>query len=194
MSLEDKNRMLYFLYLRKVSRDNIIKIMLDLTDSGLFDDDNDNEYDYGDDWIYLEKKSSIIFGDKEKLDKKEEIKKLRKRKGEFDILLTSQYFLEQEERIKAKRQELIKKGIIEPDIEDGEESIKIVTRYGRTPLHEAIVMRDIKLVKKYIENEQYLEDEDNNGHIPSEMAFYENYKEALALFKIYFEKRITRSR
>ena len=61
-------------------------------------------------------------------------------------------------------------------------------------MHEAIAMRDIKLVKRYIENEEYLEDEDNNGNIPSEMAFYENYKEALALFKIYYEKRITRPR
>ena len=47
-------------------------------------------------------------------------------------------------------------------------------------------MRSLKLVKQYLKNGEYLEDLDNNGHTAWEMAYYENYAEALVLLVLTF--------
>ena len=92
-------------------------------------------------------------------------------------------------KIKKIQKDFIEKGLIPPNkpkhIQNTSIGLSITTRYGRSPLHEAIAMRNIRLVKKYIKKGDYLDEIDNNGHTAMEMAFYENYKEALLLFKTY---------
>ena len=86
----------------------------------------------------------------------------------------------------------MEKGIIsaddKPELPEVEETVRLTTRYGRSPLHEAVSMRDISLVKKYLKVGKYLDKVDNNGHTAMEMAYYDNYKEALVLFEECFEE------
>jgi len=56
-------------------------------------------------------------------------------------------------------------------------------RYGRTPLHEAIVSRDMKTVLLYINNGQFKEDKDNNNATAYELALYENYTAAVIILQ-----------
>ena len=50
-------------------------------------------------------------------------------------------------------------------------------------------MRDIRLVKKYLELGKYLDKVDNNNHTAMEMAYYDSYKEALILFEKYVKTK-----
>jgi len=184
MSLTDENRMLHILHKRSVSRENIKIIMEDLKKSGIFEAYDDYN-DYDDDWKYLEEEADALFRtDIEGSEKIEIIRGIKRKKEEEE---NSQYVLEQEKRIKNLRDKFIEEGEIEadPQIDDEENEIEVavITRYGRTPLHEAIAMKDIKLVKKYIKNKKYLNKKDNNGHTPIEMAYYENCEEILELFE-----------
>ena len=187
VALWEKNRMLHILYKNGVSRINVLKIITDLTESEIFNDIEEEE----DDWSSIEEEANILFSNMDETKKIEEIKRIKneKEKEEVEEVQISQYRSEQEERIRAKQQELIDKGVVKPNLFTAQKSIKVTTRYGRTPLHEAIAMRDINLVKKYLKSDKYLKETDNNGHTPIEMAFYEEYEEALALFKIYYKDR-----
>jgi ankyrin repeat protein len=57
--------------------------------------------------------------------------------------------------------------------------------YGRSPLHEAIGMRNLEAIKKYVSEGLYLEDRDNNGNTPYQMAYQEGYMEAVDIFTEY---------
>lgn len=163
--------------------------MKDLTESGIFNDYLEEEDD-NDSWDYLDEEVYWLFSGADKDTKIEEIKKIKQKQEKESMAQKTQYFIDQEKRIKAKRKELIEKGVIDLDIDDIDDDPTLqITRYGRTPLHEAISMRDIRLVKKYIKAEKYLDCVDNNGHTPVEMAFYEEYKEALILFEQYEKKK-----
>lgn len=191
MSLQDQNKMLYILHKQDVGKKNIKIIMRDLHESGTFNDTDD----YGDDWEDMEEEADWLFSNRDNTQRITALQDIKKRREEYDTMThKSQYYSEQEQRVHDKRQELIEKGIIKPDksffdgdIEEVELSVEvrenITTRYGRTPLHEAIAMRDISLVKKYIHKKRYSQVSDNNGHTPMQMAFYENYQEALDLFE-----------
>ena len=192
MSLFEQNCMLHILHRNEVSRVNIETIMKDLNKDGIFDDFIDDSIDDDDEgWRSLEEECEILFSGKSKEEKIREIKDIKKKREEYEKIKMPQYLAEQESRVQQKVKELIKKGIIEPDIEILIEDIdtEISIRYGRTPLHEAISMRNIPLVKKYLKSGKYLDIVDNNGHTPLEMAFYENNKEALDLFEKYKSKR-----
>ena len=64
------------------------------------------------------------------------------------------------------------------------------TRCGRTILHEAVAMRNIKLVKKYATNDDLMNQTDNNGHTPLEMAYFQDYKEALIVFEAVLKRKL----
>ena len=188
MSLQEKNKILYIFHKNGVSRKHIKKIMIDLQESGIFNDLSEEEIT--DDWVDLEMEADVLFSNKSKSEKIKYLKEIRDKERQKEQVKKTPYLLEQEKRVEAKRNELIEQGIIDPDKDFSfEESDETITRYGRTPLHEAIAMRDIELVKKYIKSGEYLEATDNNEHTPLEMAFYDGYQEALVLFTSYLKKK-----
>jgi len=190
MSMQDQNSMLQILHKNGVSRRNIVVIMRDLEKAGIFDDyiiQEENE----EEWGFIEEEASILFGNKGNSTKINKIRGIRTEREKIIAQKMSQYFIEQEKRIQAKQQELIKRGEIEPDVSDHLFVSEITTRFGRNPLQEAIAMKDLVLVEKYIKQKKYLNSKDNNGHTAMEMAYYEGYKEALDLFAKYDNKRKT---
>jgi len=193
MSLFEQNRMLYVLRRNNTSSKNIKTIMTDLNSSNIFDDFIDDIEGEDEDWKLLEEECNILFSEKSGREKIKKIKEIRKKREEYEKNQMIQYNVEQERRVRKKREELIELGIIKSTAEDfAKEDIKSTEssiRYGRTPLHEAISMRDIHSVEKYIKRGEFLDVEDNNGHTPLEMAFYENYKDALILFNRYKKQK-----
>lgn len=171
--------MLEFLHGNGATREQVTVVMKDLEDSGIFTDPFE---DYQDDWFLMEEQADIWFSDRKPSEKVEALKNIQQRKDAEEETGRSDYFLDIEARIRAKQQEYIELGIIKPDSPSKEKNARIITRYGRSPLHEAIAMRDLKTVKKFLREGKYLTDKDNNGHTAMEMAFYENYTEALLLF------------
>ncbi len=197
MSLEEQNRMLYILHRNGVSIKNIIFIMNDLNRSEIFDE-SQGQIELIDDWEFIEEEADWEFSDALDDDKINAIKNIQKKKREFNDTQRTQYALDQEQRVLDKQQELISKGIVEPNVSTFKISYgvttKITTRYGRSPLHEAIFMRDIRLVEKYLKSGKFLDKIDNNGHTPLQMAYYENYKEALILFEAYDKKKVKKKK
>lgn len=59
------------------------------------------------------------------------------------------------------------------------------SRYGRTPLHEAIMMKDIPTIKKFLKKKKYINKTDNNGFTPFEMAKFRRMKNIVKIFKEY---------
>ena len=186
MSLHDENKMLYILHHNGVSRKNILYIMNDFKKSGIFDDFEIID-DISEDWDFLEEQAFWLFeSDASTAEKIDALKTIKTRQEEYDETRKSQYLLDQEKRIQAKIKELIKNGVIEPDTPASKTSYSVsTTRYGRSPLHEAVAMKDIRLVKKYVKRGKFLDKVDNNGHTALEMAYYDNYKEALIVFEKY---------
>jgi hypothetical protein len=185
MSIQDENKMLYILHRNGVGRDHIKWIMNDLKQSCVLNDEDD----YIEEWDFLDEQAFWLFNcDVSNAERKFALDKIKVKQEHYDDIRKSQYSLDQEKRIQAKIKEMIKKGLREPDFNlekpDGQ-LVESTTRYGRSPLHEAIAMRDIRLVKKYLKIGKFLDKVDNNGHTAMEMAYYDNYKEALVLFKKY---------
>ena len=192
MSISERNLFIEILHKNGTKREYIPQIIKDLESINLFDDD----YDYEDDpeWDFLEKEASIIFSRTDKKKRLVELKKIRQEKDAYfedqslqNLRKTSFYMMNSDTRIRLKRQELIKLNILQPDKDDelevAEASHSVENRYGRSPLHEAIAMRDIRLVKKYVMQNLFLDVKDNNGHTPKEMAYYEGYSKALKIFE-----------
>ena len=158
--------------------------MNDLKSSKIFN--VENKYDDYDDWGFIDEQAFWLFeSDGSNKEKLEALKNIKIKQEEFEKTKKCQYLIDQENRIQKKRKELTEKGIIEPDNPTYQKSISIITRYGRSPLHEAIAMKDTCLVEKHIKSGKYLDKVDNNGHTAIEMAYYENYTDALRLFKKY---------
>ena len=164
--------------------------MNDLKGSGIFEDaEVAEEFD----WEDFDQDSAKRLSEIDLKDELEAIKKLSIIEHQNESQQRRKQILEDsEKRIQAKMKEMEDKGLRGSGLDDDEEDepIKqITTRYGRSPLHEAIVMRDIRLVKKYVKVGLYLDNEDNNGHTPMEMAYYEGYKEAMIVFNAYQSKK-----
>lgn len=171
--------------------------MDDLQKSGIFDDEEVvDEVDYEIDWNEVDEENSmwiLNLGNEIKLDAIRNMN--NEEKNDEFAQKRNQFFYDNEKRIQAKMKEMEEKGLIGLKDEDEsdigvEEEVVIkkeqkqvsLTRYGRNPLHEAVAMRDIRLVKKYAQEGLYLDGVDNNGHTPMEMAYYEGYKEAMIIF------------
>ena len=187
MSLQEQNRMLQILHKNGGSRKNIEIIMNDLKESKVFNDSEDEDDLM--EILFLEKQANWLFSSVDNSEKMDAIKTIKKNQEDYEMMKRrSQYIIDQEKRIQKIQEDLIKRGLVPPNkLKYTQEIIgsSVITRYGRSPLHEAISMRNICLVKKYIKRGDYLEEIDNNGHTAMEMALYEDYKEALALFKTY---------
>ena len=91
--------------------------------------------------------------------------------------------IDEEELLEKKIEELMKSKIKEEKINEKKNNVlKKQNQYGRNPLHEAIVKRDIQFVKKCIKEERYIEERDNNGFTPREMAYYMGWTDVIKLF------------
>lgn len=189
MSLEDENKILYVLHRNGVNRKHIKFIMNDLKESNTF---CDKEYDVESEWDFLDEQAFWLFDSEVSNEEKiNALKNLRKKQEEFEKSKKSQFSSDQEQRILDKIKELTEKGVISPNKSKtsvDEEAIEFTTRYGRSPLHEAIAVKDIHLIEKYLQVGKYLDKVDNNGHTAMEMAHYDNYQEALFLFEKYMKK------
>jgi hypothetical protein len=167
-------------------RERLDKMLLDLDKDGIFDPIVANEYDEAD---ILEEM---------------ELKGVSPEEAFMEILRQQQSVINPEieehsnQRIRQKRMELAKDpkyGIVldENDfLPTGmikNKGKKMVCPYGRTPLHQAIALRDIDLIKKYAKNKRYINAKDNNGNTPYEMAFQQNYKEAMKILKKYMKEK-----
>lgn len=186
MSIQDENKMLYVLHKKRVSRKNIKWIMSDIRQSYVFGEDKDED---DSEWDFLDEQAYWLFNkDATIAERKFALEQIKIKEEEYEKTKKSQYSLDQEKRVQAKIKEMVEKGLVEPDsnLEIPDKKLTdSITRYGRSPLHEAIAMRDIRLVKKYLKIGKYLDKVDNNGHTAMEMAYYDNYKEALILFEKY---------
>jgi len=158
----------------------VIYIMRDLEDSGIFDP---IEIDFTD-LDELEMLADAIFGQSSKKEIKEMIKSIyMKENNEFVVNIS-------EEQIKRKRIELAedsRSGIVltEEDLVEVKEieNNGISSRYGRSPLHEAISLRDLDSIKRYVKENKYLNTVDNNGNTPFEMAFQIGYRAAIKILR-----------
>jgi len=187
MSLQEQNRIFQILHKNGVGRNNIKIIMKDLGQSGVFDE---ADVDYDSYWDSVDEKAEIWFSDLPPEDKLEAIRNINNKEVEtHQERLRHQNLFVAEERIQRKMREMEELGLVEPGKVEKKIKSRPTTRYGRTPLHEAIAMRDIRLVKKYVRKKLYLTCIDNNGHTPMEMAHYEGYKEAMVVFKAHQSKK-----
>ena len=172
-------------------RKRISDIMKDIDEDGVLDPIN---YNNNDDWDDdLDIMSEINFDESRTKEEKaialEFLQKPKKKRREEN---SETVILESLKRIRQKRRELAKNpasGVVldDDDFEEEERAAKGKTvmpnTYGRTPLHEAIGMRDLEAVERFVIEKQYLKDRDNNGNTPYQMAFQEGYKEAVEIFK-----------
>jgi ankyrin repeat protein len=71
----------------------------------------------------------------------------------------------------------------EDDIQMNVETSVKNNTYGRSPLHEAIALRDLDSIRKYVSQNQFIDDVDNNGNTPYDMAYQEGYEEAVNILK-----------
>ena len=158
----------------------ITYIMKDVEDSGIFDPISMDFNDLDE----LEMLADVIFGKSSKKEIKEIIKSIYvKESNEFVVNIS-------EEQIKRKRIELAEDPrssivLTEEDLAEVKEieNNGIPPRYGRSPLHEAISLRDLDSIKRYVKEGKYLNIVDNNGNTPFEMAFQIGDREAIKILR-----------
>ena len=171
-------------------RSTMAKILEDLDKDGILDEID--FYGTDEDWLDdLDEMSAIEFDesrtDEEKAMAIEFLQKPKEdRRDENNNILS----LASLQRIREKRIELAqdpRSGIVltaEERGEVGEDSEEeMPNSYGRTPLHEAIAMRNLDAIRKYVSEGRYLETRDNNGNTPYQMAYQEGYTEAAEIFE-----------
>lgn len=61
--------------------------------------------------------------------------------------------------------------------------------YGRSPLHECVANKCLSEIKLYAAEGEYLFSVDNNGNTPYEMAYYDNYVEAMEILKVAMDNK-----
>jgi len=59
-------------------------------------------------------------------------------------------------------------------------------RFGRTLLHEAIIMRNINLVREHVKTKNLYFVKDNNGETPLELAYQEGYVAIIEILELEF--------
>ena len=169
-------------------RERIAKIIKDLDRDSILDP---IEYPDGDWFDELDSISDIEFNSTcTENDKKIAMEFLQKTKEEEVVVNNDIITLESLKRIREKRRELAKHQdsnivLTNDDYEEGERLDIMPNSYGRSPLHEAIGLRNIDSIKKYVLEGTFLDYRDNNGNTPYQMAFQEGYDEAVEIFKKY---------
>ncbi len=172
-------------------REVLSRIMADMDIDGIldpiaFDDDGG----WGDD---LDTMSEIQFdegrSDSEKsiaLEFLQKPKKVQKVDNEDTITLESLKRIREVRRRLAEDEEsdiVLDENDLEPEERDDEEEVVMPNSYGRSPLHEAIGMRNLDAIKMFVKEEKYLDARDNNGNTPYQMAYQEGYEEAVEVFE-----------
>jgi hypothetical protein len=186
MSLYARNCMLEILQRKGVTRKQVDWIMNDLKDLKVFEAE---DFEEDEDWEMADQQAEIIFSGLSSNEKIRAMQKIQHSKRQTQAGKSKeQFLLDNERRIQEKIKEMEEKGLIKPRKTykyQTDKDSSPSTRYGRSPLHEAIATKNIKLIEKYIKQNLYLKAVDNNGHTPMQMAYYEGYKEALIIFKKY---------
>lgn len=185
MSLLERNRFLHILHRNRASRKQVEVIMVDLDVMGLFEepeiiDDDDN--------VEFEEAMDIVFNKhKTPEEKRAALIQLKEEKISNNNEFVTSKLVVTDMMLYEKQQEMIALQLVEdgpdslpkPSIEKRKKNA--VTRFGRSPLHEAIALKDMAFVKRCIRQRLYLHTIDNNGNTPKEMAYFE-WKEAYKLF------------
>jgi ankyrin repeat protein len=165
--------------------DRINKILADLDKDALLDSDifveDDSEIE--DEEIL----NSFLKKEKNNFEKVVNIDKIYATKNTNTLSIASL------ERIKQKRIELSKDTRLKIKLTDDDfgnvnlirENQIASNTYGRSPLHEAIALRDIDSIEKYAMENKFLNDVDNNGNTPYNMAYQEGYFEAMEILEKY---------
>ena len=161
-------------------------ILTDLEKSGIFEPISFKDDD-------LELLADLHFGDISSKKLLLELAGVREQEDNIDESETVVNFTSLQ-RIRRKRQQLSKDpnmGIVldETDFmsENILQGISRTCSYGRTPLHEAIHLRDLGSIEKLASEKTYLNERDNNGNTPYEMAFHQKYREAMKILKKYMD-------
>jgi ankyrin repeat protein len=68
--------------------------------------------------------------------------------------------------------------------QEGNRDVEGSLRFGRTPLHEAILMNDLETIRSLLNENKYLMSRDNNGHTPLDLARLE---ENIVVIKMIME-------
>lgn len=88
--------------------------------------------------------------------------------------------LSSEERIRRKQKEY---GIIPDDVHETVIPVVKKLQYGRSPLHDCVAQRCLSEIKMWAAEGKYLFDKDNSGNTPYDMAYFDNYQEAIDILK-----------
>ena len=187
MSLQDKNSMLIILHKQRVSRKNIKIIMIDLNKSGIFDDVYDSSSDL--EWEIEDRKAEVLFSNLSFNEKLKAIKIIEEDSQEKEEQRRLEISQNAERRIQQKILEMEKLGITSSRKKKNKENKSFTIKYGRTPLHQAISVRNVPLITRYIKKGLYIDCVDNNNHTPMEMAYYGGYTAIYKIFKKYQNKK-----
>lgn len=167
-------------------------IMEDMDADGVLDSIvyNDGCGDWDDD---LETISDIQFDESRTASEKAiAIEFLRKPKEEKRKDNEETITLESLKRIREKRREMaqdpesdivLTDEDLEPEDRKSGAVVVMPNSYGRSPLHEAIGLRNLESIKKFVDEDKYLDVRDNNGNTPYQMAYQEGYTEAVEIFE-----------
>ena len=93
--------------------------------------------------------------------------------------INAELAINSETRIKEKQLEL---GIT-PDDPPEKHLDKIKLPYGRSRLHEAVIMQDIQFISQFLSEGEDPSATDNNGNTPYDLALLNNYVEVIALLE-----------
>lgn len=185
MSLTERNRFLQVLHKNKATRKQIDWIMKDIDASEIFFEPDDYEDDYEE--VQFERAMNVVFNHHKTTEEKrlalqslKTDKAVKKGHGTGKLIVTDKMLYAQQRKMIAIG--LVMDGSNSIEEPCGEQvELNGLTRFGRSPLHEAIALRDMKFVKKCIKQKKYLEAVDNNKNTPREMAYYEGWTEAASL-------------
>jgi len=166
------------------------KIMKDLDKDGVLDPIDYRGVD--DDFEDMDQRHDIEFDDKITDEEKKIALEFLEKTQFLEAVESNEdvISLESLKRIRQKRRELAKNPeslivLTSDDYEEndlGEDEV-MPNSYGRTPLHEAVGMRNLDSIKKYVSERKYLDSRDNNGNTPYQMAVQEGYMEAVKIFE-----------
>ena len=190
MSLTERNRYIQILHRNRASRKMIATIMEDIDESGIFqeedvvDDYDSDGFDNAADIVFDENSTEEEKNNAVALLEQERLVKKTGKKGK--LLITEEMILVKQRKYIAAG--VVPEGDVDPDEREPEfnsdAELEVPTRYGRSPLHEAIAYRNMEYVKKCIREGKYLDSSDNNGNTPREMAYYEGWMDAVKLFDL----------
>jgi len=161
-------------------KEKIIKrVFKDMEEANIFNEVEIDDMEDIDEWDQIEKVTDIIFSDAPKKEKLAAIKKSnvknQLRTPENRIINKCQEVLQHLKEPRSKN--------LSDFLNNKKKFYYDEGRFGRSPLHEAVVMEDIKTIKKFVKEKKYLQHVDNNNHTPLQMAKYRDYKDGIKILE-----------